>query len=444
MERVVGWSLALYLGFILWIAVGIHGKSLFWDWHGWRHRLSGGMLLLWLFLGSCFFSSSSSSSSSSSTLPLYPISDSINRNQQSDAHRCVYCCANYFFCLAYDVILGVLGIAATLTAARDFPHKHVQNESGQSGTLASKAIVTQAEMIEHSFYQGLNLWQALYLHAMASMSVAMGRRTAGTVWAILFCGGALWLVTAPWHWRRRFPVHSFSNNWKLKHEQQQQRNKSAKVNSKIDEKKQPPPSSTSSRQESIMYKIKKWQYIFYKHVIFHGLNISIALRQVRRLTRKPQQEEQQQQQQQQQQYHHETMVYTRGWRLFWIALNAAYVLELFLQSLVKRKIVSQAQMLLLNQCLMLISSLAAATQSTFRCLIVDHWHICLASAVLNFTHRHCDVMNTVLIFVVVFLSGELIMQQKPSVTNLDRKSGLSWKQRNSKNATPASFLIPMI
>ena len=35
-------------------------------------------------------------------------------------------------CLAYDVVLGALGIAATLTAARAFPHKRVENRPGES------------------------------------------------------------------------------------------------------------------------------------------------------------------------------------------------------------------------------------------------------------------------------------------------------------------------
>ena len=64
-------------------------------------------------------------------------------------------------CLVYDICIGILGTAATLTAARAFPHKTLVNAPGQSGTLSEHAYVTQSEMIEHSFYQMLNLIQAI-------------------------------------------------------------------------------------------------------------------------------------------------------------------------------------------------------------------------------------------------------------------------------------------
>jgi hypothetical protein len=53
--------------------------------------------------------------------------------------------------LIYDSILGVLGIALTLSAAGDFQHKNVKNVA--SGVLDEHATVTYGEMIEHSFYQ---------------------------------------------------------------------------------------------------------------------------------------------------------------------------------------------------------------------------------------------------------------------------------------------------
>lgn len=35
-------------------------------------------------------------------------------------------------CLAFDFVLGVLGITTTLTAARDFPHRLVANRKGKT------------------------------------------------------------------------------------------------------------------------------------------------------------------------------------------------------------------------------------------------------------------------------------------------------------------------
>lgn len=65
---------------------------------------------------------------------------------------------------SYDIILGVLGTTLALSAAFEFKHKHVRNVA--SGTLDEHATVTFAEMIEHSFYQGLNLFQIMFLHYM--------------------------------------------------------------------------------------------------------------------------------------------------------------------------------------------------------------------------------------------------------------------------------------
>ena len=98
-------------------------------------------------------------------------------------------------CAAYDLVLGVLGALAALTAARDFG-QHAVAET--SGTLDAKAFVTRSEMVEHAFYQFLNLVQILGLHARAN-----GVGGAAAVLA---------LQTAPWLWRARVPVNSFSAN----------------------------------------------------------------------------------------------------------------------------------------------------------------------------------------------------------------------------------------
>ena len=52
----------------------------------------------------------------------------------------------------FDVVLGLLGLTATLTAASDFSsHRKIRNPA--SGALDDKATVTQDEMLEHAFYQ---------------------------------------------------------------------------------------------------------------------------------------------------------------------------------------------------------------------------------------------------------------------------------------------------
>lgn len=297
------WGLRLFL--LLVVAISLrHVLALFLQSHGSSHRIAGGALLALLALGVC----------------------SIPRVKEQSI---------WFL---YDIILGLLGITATLTAAHDFPHRHVKNAPGQSGTLAQKAIVTQSEMIEHSFYQGLNLAQAIYLHSM-------GYYLYDSCYSIRLV--ALWLVTLPWYFRSRFPVHSFSNNWK----QSQQWN-----------------------MEILLYQIKKWQYVFYKHAVFHGINISVAL----------------------QGNHSSMIVTTTSWRIFWLALNTSYVMEFFLQSLVKRCIIQQYHMLWLQRLLMTASSLAAVVA------VMPHLHfgICVGSVFLNFWNRHYDLFNTMFLAVL--------------------------------------------
>lgn len=309
------WGLRLFLLLVVTISLR-RVVFLFLQRHGWSHRVAGGALLAWLALGVCMIPTV--------TEPL--------------------------FWFEYDVILGLLGITATLTAAHDFPHKHVKNAPGQSGTLEKAAIVTQSEMVEHSFYQGLNLVQALYLHIM-------GYHQWENAYIRLF---ALYLVTSPWHFRKCFPVHSFSNNWKQ---------------------------ASSSKQwniEILLYQIKKWQYVFYKHAVFHGINISVALRGVHGTTGNNKQQQ---------------LVTSTSWRIFWLALNASYVMEFFLQSLVKRGVLTQNQMLWLQRLLMTASSLAAAVA------VLPHLQFgsCLVSVLLNFYHRGHDVDNTMLLATLVMM-----------------------------------------
>jgi hypothetical protein len=308
------WLLRLFL-FLLSLPLFWNAPRLFFQRHGQSHRILGGVYLGWIIWG-------------------------------------VSTCDNVAFTSAfdsflYDFILGCLGITTTLTAARDFPHKFVKNARGQSGSLAETAIVTQAEMMEHGYYQILNLIQSIYLHGLA------WKTTSLTIFHRLF---ALVLMTSPWLIRSRFPVHSFSANWRLT------------------------PLSERTQFETFLYRIKKAQYMLYKHFVLHGLNISIAL--------KP-----------------STLPRRRYWRIFWLHLNTSYVMEFFLQSLVKRRIIQQKQMISLQQLLMLSSTISALNPI----LAAVDLPLSMLSLILNIVHRHHDLENT--IFVAIL--GTSILYLRP-------------------------------
>lgn len=59
--------------------------------------------------------------------------------------------------LPYDVALGLLGIALTFSAAEDFKGAHAKVKNIASGALDREATVSHSEMVEHGFYQILNL-----------------------------------------------------------------------------------------------------------------------------------------------------------------------------------------------------------------------------------------------------------------------------------------------
>ena len=324
-------GLVLFLATVVSISV-VHSRKLFFSRHGWSHRLLGGLLLIWLFMG---------------------------------VFSCHACSTNPALAFGFDAILGILGIGATLTAAKEFPHKYIQNETGQSGTLHHMATVTQSEMLEHAFYQGLNLLQAFYLHMMhrtAGQGISRKEDSNGG-WQVRLA--LLWVVTSPWLVRRRLPVHSFSDNWRV-------------YSSKRDGKQ------TKGDLEIFLYRIKKAQYLFYKHVILHGINIYEAV--VVTTNRSPRSK---------------LPPYSLSWRVFWQLLYTSYVSEFFLQSLVKRRVMGQTTMLLLQRWLMTSASISAA---------VVLWQIIqpgatpggryflpaisVASLILNFINRRHDVLNT--------------------------------------------------
>ena len=192
--------------------------------------------------------------------------------------------------LTFDVILGALGTLTALTAWSDFKHGGVRNEA--SGTLAKEATVTSSEMLEHVFYQALNLAHVLFLHLVGTVGTPTPAPTLGTLGSRVealspsHAGLArlilLFLVTVPWHVRSRFPVNPFSTNY----------TKAA---------------APGGALVKTLYRVKKAQYLLYKHCLLHGLNVSVALEGGQALPA------------------------TRPFRTYWWCLNTAYVMEFFLQ-----------------------------------------------------------------------------------------------------------------
>jgi hypothetical protein len=228
---------------------------------------------------------------------------------------------------AVDVVFGALGCALTLSAAADFEkaHRRVDNR-GRSGTLDDSATVTRAEMLEHAFYQALNLVQIVYLHALAHVD-AVPLRAALCI-----------VATMPWLVRDRFPVHSFMANY----------------------------AGQPLTVTNVLYRLKKWQYVLLKHALIHGLNISLAV------------------------FYTRPVANDAGFRTYWLALNASYVFEFFLQTLVKRRMLPQRAMLAMHAPLMLFATVTAM-QTLVR--FVRPTPV-LVSFLLNIFYRKHDLINT--------------------------------------------------
>ena len=291
--------------------------SMFQKKRAWRHRLCGLVLLCWFVYGVAVTSVSYDQENSKGAFGIPP--------------------------LAYDLCLGLFGISTTFSAAFDFKKGHSSVKNKASGTLDEDATVTYSEMVEHGFYQIVNLTQILYLHAVGSHSHSL------SVPAALIMALA---ATGPWQFRDRFPINRFSDNY----------TKGQNATSLI----------------SVLYRAKKYQYIFYKHFLLHGLNISVALDLL-------------------------NIASLHYFRWYWLCLNISYVMEFFLQTMVKKKYMGQWQMLILQQILMLASIVSAVH-------VVLHVRIlpaCL-SLFLNFVRRKREVTN----FIMCMFVSRLV-QQRP-------------------------------
>ena len=118
-------------------------------------------------------------------------------------------------------------------------------------------------MLEHAFYQGLNLCQALYLHALLRVPRHHTRARLAL----------LGLVTSPWLVRSRFPINSFSKNWKLKEkrEREERKERGGRARGRGGEKEVGEEEEREKEREKeeremfdgllrVLYRIKKWQY----------------------------------------------------------------------------------------------------------------------------------------------------------------------------------------
>jgi hypothetical protein len=258
----------------------------------------------------------------------------------------------------YDAGISALGFATACSAALEFGSERVhQRGSEASGILDEKAVVSHSEMVEHCFYQLLNLCQIGFLYAVAALQQhrvkAHGERAlAGAdVARIALAIGML----LPWLARGRFPVNAFSANYKK------------------------PGVGGATPLIRFLYRMKKWQYLLYKHGLLHGLNASVAVgRCMPHAAPCP-----------------PPLVVTAHFRLYWLCLNTAYVNEFFMQTLVRRRYMSQRWMLLLQQTLMLVSTAAAG-----QVLQAVRPLPAALSFALNFVRRGREVSNGCVVIAV--------------------------------------------
>ena len=148
-----------------------------------------------------------------------------------------------------------------------------------------------------------------------------------------------------------------------------------------------------------MYRVKKYQYVFYKHVMLHGLNASLALPYLAETmylsssNAFPYL------------FHEHSLSYEGApegsederavhlvnsdvFRLYWLCLNLSYVMEFFLQTLVKRHYMSQKTMMVLQRLLM-----SAATLTALSVVPFVHPVCAVLSFLFRFIRRKQEMSN---------------------------------------------------
>ena len=96
--------------------------------------------------------------------------------------------------------------------------------------------------------------------------------------------------------------------------------------------------------------------------------------------------------------HSDLLLNIQLFRVYWILLNTSYVMEFFLQTLVKRRVIAQWYMIVLQNILMIAASISAVYVLQFTDI-----RIAFVSLICNFSNRGHDVGNTTIIMCVLYI-----------------------------------------
>jgi len=326
MSRLLATCVACAAAYFAWVlsVVAPHAPRLFAPRFGRGHRLAGAAHLVLLLVGVADLLArvSQASFGASARPPLDLVALPLGRARVSGA-------------FLYDALLGVSGCALTITAASDFGIPRARLRNRASGALDDDQTVTREEIVEHLFYQVLNVTQMVFLRLAPIVAATHGRSGA--------CA-SLALATAPWLFRSAFPTNRFSANY---------RRREPLVADVADAGNAEMPERSAGRTTNAvspvrvrrLYRLKKAQYVFLKHVLQHGLNAGVVVAATR-ASSSPSSPS--------------SLADTLFFRAYWLTLNTAFVMEFFMQTLVKKNKLSQRTMLRANKTLMFTSSLAAA------------------------------------------------------------------------------------
>ena len=311
---------AAYFAWVLSV-VAPHAPRLFAPRFGRGHRLAGAAHLVLLLVGVADLLArvSQASFGASARPPLDLVALPLGRARVSGA-------------FLYDALLGVSGCALTITAASDFGIPRARLRNRASGPLDDDQTVTREEIVEHLFYQVLNVTQMVFLRLAPIVAATHGRSGA--------CA-SLALATAPWLFRSAFPVNRFSANYRRR----EPLVRVADAGNALPERSAGRATADSPVRVRRLYRLKKAQYVFLKHVLQHGLNAGVVVAATR-ASSSPSSPS--------------SLADTLFFRAYWLTLNTAFVMEFFMQTLVKKNKLSQRTMLRANKTLMFTSSLAAA------------------------------------------------------------------------------------
>ena len=326
MSRLLATCVACAAAYFAWVlsVVAPHAPRLFAPRFGRGHRLAGAAHLVLLLVGVADLLArvSQASFGASARPPLDLVALPLGRARVSGA-------------FLYDALLGVSGCALTITAASDFGIPRARLRNRASGALDDDQTVTREEIVEHLFYQVLNVTQMVFLRIAPIVAATHGRSGA--------CA-SLALATAPWLFRSAFPTNRFSANYRRR-EPLVADVADAGNALRMERSAGRTTNAVSSVRVRRLYRLKKAQYVFLKHVLQHGLNAGVVVAATRASSSSSSPS---------------SLADTLFFRAYWLTLNTAFVMEFFMQTLVKKNKLSQRTMLRANKTLMFTSSLAAA------------------------------------------------------------------------------------